>query len=144
MHAGMIWTLKIPEITVGVDDPVPGRFDPLLLFLHRLLAAEHAQGEFVHSGLQHGAELPLHVGLTVPGLCVLSCQLSVLGLGERGGLRRSRARKRHPGVLLLRLGGSGAGGRNRAVHCGRRACATRSSLLRCDRTTCLLLLFGEE
>lgn len=76
-----------PEVAVRVYDPVPGRLDALLLLLHRLLATEHAQGEFVDSGLQHGAELPLHVSLVAPGLPIVRADLGpVLGFGEGDGV----------------------------------------------------------
>ena len=50
----------LPEVAVGVDNPKPGRLNPLLLAFYRLLAAEHSQGEFVDPGLEHGPELALH------------------------------------------------------------------------------------
>ncbi len=43
--------LFLPEVAVGVNDPVAGRFNALLLLLHRLLAPVHAQGEFIDPGL---------------------------------------------------------------------------------------------
>lgn len=43
-----------------MNDPVSGRLDPLLLFLHGFLTAEHTQGELIDSGLHHGPKLPLH------------------------------------------------------------------------------------
>ena len=56
-----------PEITVRVDNPEACSFNPFLLLLHRLLAPEHAEGEFVDPGLQHGGELPLHEAVLPPG-----------------------------------------------------------------------------
>lgn len=50
-----------------MDDPEPRSFNPFLLLLHRLLAAEHAEGEFVDPRLQHGGELPLHEAVLPPG-----------------------------------------------------------------------------
>lgn len=43
-----------------MNDPVSGRLNPLLLFLHGFLTAEHTQGELIDSGLHHGPKLPLH------------------------------------------------------------------------------------
>lgn len=106
-----------PEVAVRVNDPVSRRFHALLLLLHRLLAAVHAQGEFIDPGLQHATELPLHEARlavpAVPGLGVLLT--SILGFEERHrvpGLLRAVDRRRgfpagsvgkgHFGILLLR------------------------------------------
>lgn len=43
-----------------MNDPVSGRLNPLLFFLHGFLTAEHTQGELIDSGLHHGPKLPLH------------------------------------------------------------------------------------
>lgn len=43
-----------------MNDPVSGRLNALLLFLHGFLTAEHTQGELIDSGLHHGPKLPLH------------------------------------------------------------------------------------
>lgn len=51
---------SLPKIAIWVNDPVSGRLDPLLLFLHGFLTAEHSQGELIDSGLHHRPELPLH------------------------------------------------------------------------------------
>lgn len=50
----------LPKIAIWVNDPVSGRLDPLLLFLHSFLTAEHTQRELIDSGLHHRPELPLH------------------------------------------------------------------------------------
>lgn len=50
-----------------MDNPEACSFNPFLLLLHRLLAPEHAEGEFVDPGLQHGGELPLHEAVLPPG-----------------------------------------------------------------------------
>lgn len=105
-----------PEVAVRVYDPVPGWLDALLLLLHRLLATEHAQGEFVDSGLQHGAELPLHVSLVPPGVPVIRPDLGpILGFGEGDSwvlwmltqglsLTGRRVGEGNSGVLFLRRG----------------------------------------
>lgn len=41
----------LPEVTVGVNNPVPRRLHSFLFPLHRLLASIHAQREFVNSRL---------------------------------------------------------------------------------------------
>lgn len=107
----------LPEVAVGVNDPVSGRFDALLLLLHLLLAPVHAQGEFIDPGLQHAAELPLHEArLAALRLAVLL--RSILGFEERhrvAGLLRAvdggrgfpagGVGKGHFGILLLRDAG---------------------------------------
>lgn len=50
----------LPKIAIWMNDPVSGRLNPLLLFLHGFLTAEHTQGELIDSGLHHGPKLPLH------------------------------------------------------------------------------------
>lgn len=50
-----------PEIAVRVDDPHAEGLDPGLLRSDTLVAAEHAQGELVDAGLQHGSQLLLEV-----------------------------------------------------------------------------------
>lgn len=51
---------SLPKIAIWMNDPVSGRLNPLLLFLHGFLTAEHTQGELIDSGLHHGPKLPLH------------------------------------------------------------------------------------
>lgn len=60
-----------------MDNPEACSFNPFLLLLHRLLAAEHAEGKFVDPGLQHGGELPLHETILPPG------SLSILEAARR-------------------------------------------------------------
>lgn len=52
---------RLPEITVGVDDPHSKALHPFLLCCNPLVAAEHAQGELVDTRLEHGAKLLLEV-----------------------------------------------------------------------------------
>lgn len=61
-------SFPLPEVAVGVDDPHSKALDPLLLGSDAFMAAKHSQGEFVDSGLQHGAQVPLEVaGLVLLG-----------------------------------------------------------------------------
>lgn len=63
-------------------DPHSKAFNPLLLSSNTFVTAEHAQGELVDPGLQHGAELLLEVGGLVLRLAIaVSFALSV-GLQE--------------------------------------------------------------
>ncbi|KAJ1210116.1 hypothetical protein NDU88_005484 [Pleurodeles waltl] len=73
--------LSLPEITIGVDDPEPCSFNPFLLRLHCLLAAEHTEGEFVDPGLEQGAELALHEAIlaTPDPFGVLEAHYRLLG-----------------------------------------------------------------
>lgn len=54
----LCWSL--PKIAIWMNDPVARRLNPLLLFLHGFLTAEHTQGELIDSRLHHGPKLPLH------------------------------------------------------------------------------------
>lgn len=107
-----------------MDDPHPEALDPGLLGSDPLVAAEHAQGELVDSGLQHGAKLPLEVGGLVrlpvttvhPIVAVFTgvqqavwvCRVVVVvgldqgeeGLGDVAPLVRARRRCRRRGGLL--------------------------------------------
>lgn len=103
--AGQFWVGQegeiVPEVTVGMDDPEPGRLNPFLLPLHGLLAAKHPQGEFVDPRLEHGPELPLHeTGLAQPLLLIwgdlIAPSTSFHFDGGRGA---------SPGGLLLGLRG---------------------------------------
>lgn len=53
---------RLPEVTVGVDDPHSKALDPLLLSSNPFVAAKHAQGELIDAGLQQRAQLLLEVG----------------------------------------------------------------------------------
>lgn len=54
-------SFSLPEVAVGVYDPHSKALHPLLLSSNAFMAAEHPQGEFVDSGLQHGSQVPLEV-----------------------------------------------------------------------------------
>lgn len=82
---------SLPEVAVRVNYPRPDRFDSLLLALHRLLATEHAKRELVDSGLQHGAQLPVHEACLVEALVVGCHLLDVLQLDESRVLIGGRA-----------------------------------------------------
>lgn len=73
--------VKLPEVTVGVNDPHPKALDPFLFCSDPLVAAEHAQGELVDPWLQHGAKLLLEVG----GLVLQ--ELIIAHLAHTGGVQ---------------------------------------------------------
>lgn len=52
--------LNLPEITVGVNYPKSGGFNPLLFSFHRLLTPKHPQGELVDPGLKHRSKLSVY------------------------------------------------------------------------------------
>lgn len=51
--------LNLPEITVRVNYPKSGGFNPLLFPFNRLLTPKHPQGELVDPWLKHGPKLPV-------------------------------------------------------------------------------------
>ena len=150
----------LPEVAVRVDNPITRWLYALLLLLHRLLAAKHAQGELVNSGLKHGAELPLHVRLIPSGVPIVRNYLrTILGFGERDRMSRLQTRslsfagrgvgEGNSGVLLLhRCPGLDLG--SASLRQGPRwsygAVHARSLWSSCRRysSICLLLLPGDE
>lgn len=95
----------LPEVTVRVDDPHPEALDPGLLGSDPLVAAEHAQGELVDSGLQHGAELPLEVG----GLVRLAAAAVHPVVAVRAGVQQAVGVRRVVVVVGLDQGEEGLG-----------------------------------